>query len=82
MVATIASAGMPVLHALWTPAAVGGAPWRCYLHSDCAGEVPDPGRMPAGCPFAPRCPHAMPRCTTDPPLTPLPDGRHVACWLY
>jgi peptide/nickel transport system ATP-binding protein len=46
------------------------------------GEVPDPGRMPAGCPFAPRCPHAMPQCTTDPPLTPLPDGRHVACWLY
>jgi oligopeptide/dipeptide ABC transporter ATP-binding protein len=46
------------------------------------GEVPDPQHMPAGCPFAPRCPHAMPQCATDPPLTPLPDGRQVACWLY
>jgi len=41
-VAAITAAGMPVLHALWTPAAVGGAPWRCYLHDDCQGEVPDP----------------------------------------
>jgi oligopeptide/dipeptide ABC transporter ATP-binding protein len=46
------------------------------------GEVPDPQRMPAGCPFQPRCPHAMPQCVTDPPLTTLPDGRQVACWLY
>lgn len=41
-VAGITDAGMPVLHALWTPAAVGGAPWHCYLHDDCEGEVPDP----------------------------------------
>ena len=46
------------------------------------GEVPDPQHMPAGCPFAPRCPHAMAQCATDPPLTALPDGRQVACWLY
>ncbi len=46
------------------------------------GEVPDPQRMPPGCPFQPRCPRAMPQCTTDPPVSTLPDGRQVACWLY
>jgi oligopeptide/dipeptide ABC transporter ATP-binding protein len=46
------------------------------------GEVPDPQHMPPGCPFQPRCPHAMPQCVTDPPLSTLADGRHVACWLY
>jgi oligopeptide/dipeptide ABC transporter ATP-binding protein len=46
------------------------------------GEVPDPQRMPPGCPFEPRCPHAMPQCRTDPPVTTLPDGRQVECWLY
>jgi peptide/nickel transport system ATP-binding protein/oligopeptide transport system ATP-binding protein len=46
------------------------------------GEVPDPQHMPAGCPFQPRCPHAMPQCVTDPPLSTLADGRRVACWLY
>ena len=46
------------------------------------GEVPDPQRMPPGCPFQPRCPHAMPQCGTDPPLAVLPDDRQVACWLY
>ena len=46
------------------------------------GEVPDPQRMPSGCPFRPRCPHAMPQCATDPPLSTLADGRQVACWLH
>jgi oligopeptide/dipeptide ABC transporter ATP-binding protein len=46
------------------------------------GEVPDPQSMPPGCPFEPRCPRAMPQCATEPPLSELPDGRHVACWLY
>jgi oligopeptide/dipeptide ABC transporter ATP-binding protein len=46
------------------------------------GEVPDPQHMPSGCPFRPRCPHAMPQCATDPPLSTLADGRHVACWLH
>jgi oligopeptide transport system ATP-binding protein len=35
-----------------------------------------------GCPFAPRCTHALPRChTTAPPLTPLAPGHHAACHL-
>lgn len=46
------------------------------------GEVPDPQHMPPGCPFRPRCPHAMPQCAQDPPLSTLPDGRRVACWLH
>lgn len=46
------------------------------------GEVPDPQHMPSGCPFRPRCPHAMPQCATDPPLSTLADGRQVACWLH
>jgi oligopeptide/dipeptide ABC transporter ATP-binding protein len=46
------------------------------------GEVPDPQHMPPGCPFQPRCPHAMPQCATDPPVSTLADGRQVACWLF
>jgi oligopeptide/dipeptide ABC transporter ATP-binding protein len=45
------------------------------------GEVPDPQHMPSGCPFRPRCPHAMPQCAEDPPVSTLADGRQVACWL-
>jgi oligopeptide/dipeptide ABC transporter ATP-binding protein len=46
------------------------------------GEVPDPQHMPSGCPFRPRCPHAMAQCATEPPLSTLADGRQVACWLH
>jgi oligopeptide/dipeptide ABC transporter ATP-binding protein len=46
------------------------------------GEVPDPQRMPSGCPFRPRCPHAMSQCAAEPPLSTLADGRQVACWLH
>jgi oligopeptide/dipeptide ABC transporter ATP-binding protein len=46
------------------------------------GAVPNPLRMPAGCPFRPRCEHAMDVCVTDPGLRDPGDGRHVACWLF
>ena len=37
----------------------------------------------AGCPFAPRCPFAQQQCwDTRPALTPLADGRAVACHRY
>jgi oligopeptide/dipeptide ABC transporter ATP-binding protein len=37
------------------------------------GNIPDPGRMPAGCRYAPRCPQARPSCRTSPPaLMPVP----------
>ncbi|HEX5708884.1 MAG TPA: ABC transporter ATP-binding protein [Pyrinomonadaceae bacterium] len=47
------------------------------------GTVPKPTNLPAGCHFAPRCPHVMPRCTEgDIPLYPLAGGVEVRCVLY
>jgi len=45
------------------------------------GSVPDPFEVPAGCAFAPRCPHAMPRCREQPPLREIEPGHHLSCWL-
>ena len=45
------------------------------------GEVPSPIDLPAGCPFAPRCPHAKKECRElVPPLKDM-GGRQVACFL-
>jgi oligopeptide/dipeptide ABC transporter ATP-binding protein len=46
------------------------------------GTVPNPLRMPPGCPFQPRCPRAMDVCATDPGPRDPGDGRRVACWLF
>src|SRR2546423_408837 len=47
------------------------------------GTVPKPTNLPAGCHFAPRCPHRMPRCTEgDIPLYQLDGGVSVRCVLY
>ncbi|SEF09257.1 peptide/nickel transport system ATP-binding protein/oligopeptide transport system ATP-binding protein [Rhizobiales bacterium GAS191] len=46
------------------------------------GSVPNPLHMPPGCPFQPRCPHAMAVCATTPNLRDCGDGRLAACWLY
>jgi len=44
------------------------------------GDVPSALDIPTGCRFAPRCPMAQDRCRSeDPLLSPLPDGRRVAC---
>jgi len=46
------------------------------------GEIPSAIRPPAGCPFHPRCPEAMPVCRTDPPERVFPEpGRGAACHL-
>jgi len=48
------------------------------------GTPPDPGRRPAGCPFAPRCPLRIAVCEREmPPLVPVEAGsRHrAACWV-
>jgi peptide/nickel transport system ATP-binding protein len=38
---------------------------------------------PPGCPFHPRCPHAMDRCRIERPvLQPVQSDRWVACHLY
>lgn len=44
------------------------------------GTVPDPLRLPPGCPFQPRCPIAQPDCATGPvALREIAPGRAVAC---
>jgi peptide/nickel transport system ATP-binding protein len=44
------------------------------------GQVPDPWNMPPGCPFEPRCPHAIPACAVaPPPLRELAPDRQSAC---
>lgn len=47
------------------------------------GSLPDLRTPPAGCRFAPRCPHAMPECTVaPPPLYEVAPGHTVRCVLY
>lgn len=47
------------------------------------GMVPDADKMPAGCHFHPRCPHAMEKCKRAcPALTQTEPGRYVRCFLY
>ena len=47
------------------------------------GEIPDLTSLGGGCPFAPRCQHAMDICNSAmPPPTTLEDGRWTRCYLY
>ncbi len=43
------------------------------------GDLPDLQALPAGCVFAPRCPHAAPLCLTPPPWRQLGDAQRAAC---
>jgi len=46
------------------------------------GEIPSPLAPPGGCHFHPRCPHAMPRCSSEAPaLREVGPGRWSACHL-
>jgi oligopeptide/dipeptide ABC transporter ATP-binding protein len=46
------------------------------------GDPPDPARLPPGCPFAPRCPFAMPVCTEiNPEPREVAPGHAAACHL-
>ncbi|MGH2543368.1 MAG: ABC transporter ATP-binding protein [Ardenticatenaceae bacterium] len=36
---------------------------------------------PTGCPFQPRCPFAIEKCSVDPPLEPVGTDHLVACWV-
>ncbi len=44
------------------------------------GELPSPLNPPTGCPFHPRCPLAMPRCSVEMPALLANGGVEVACW--
>ena len=46
------------------------------------GEIPSAAAPPAGCPFAPRCPDAMAKCTEQTPeFKEVAPGRWAACFL-
>jgi peptide/nickel transport system ATP-binding protein len=47
------------------------------------GQVPDPGNLPEGCHFHPRCSRATDLCKEKrPELTNIGPGHKVACWLH
>jgi peptide/nickel transport system ATP-binding protein len=43
------------------------------------GGPPDPGELPEGCRFAPRCPYAADRCREDPALREVRPAHSAAC---
>ncbi len=47
------------------------------------GEVADPGKLPEGCSFHPRCPECFAPCRSETPeLIALAEERETACHLY
>ena len=51
-----------------------------FKHTPMMGEVPAAIKLPSGCVFHPRCPHANERCKREVPKgTTLDDGTVVAC---
>lgn len=57
-------------------------PGREYQGNRLSGDLPSPVNPPSGCPFHPRCPEAISRCSEDVPLERevLP-GRFCRCHL-
>src|SRR5437667_3672415 len=46
------------------------------------GQPPDLATLPGGCPFHPRCPEAMPRCSAEePPEVQIRGSWSARCWL-
>ena len=47
------------------------------------GQPPDLAKLPAGCAFAPRCPHAVDRCRAEAPGETMVAPDHATrCWLH
>lgn len=71
----------------YTQALLRAMPTMKSIHEDrleeIRGRVPDLARIPSGCPFHPRCPHAWETCEQDiPVLQQTEPDRTVSCWLY
>ena len=49
------------------------------LAAPIAGGPPDPGDLPEGCRFRPRCPYAAERCLEDPALREVRPAQSAAC---
>src|SRR5215472_3796024 len=48
-----------------------------------SGALPHPFNRPPGCPFHPRCPQVMPRCSTAvPKLMPVGERQLASCFLH
>ncbi|MCY6484790.1 ABC transporter ATP-binding protein [Clostridium aestuarii] len=48
-----------------------------------SGMTPDPTNLPTGCPFHPRCPKAMDKCSkVKPEMVEVESGHFTACFLY
>ncbi|MBE2242663.1 MAG: ABC transporter ATP-binding protein [Burkholderiaceae bacterium] len=46
------------------------------------GQPPDLAKLPPGCPFSPRCRHAIERCRSErPPMTQVAAQHWKACWV-
>ena len=55
---------------------------RKHRFTAITGEIPSPLNPPGGCHFHPRCPHAMPRCAVEAPVSrEISPGHHSACHL-
>jgi oligopeptide transport system ATP-binding protein len=55
---------------------------RTHRLKSIPGAPPNLLVKPHGCPFAPRCEHAIERCQIDnPPLTEINPSHHMACWV-
>jgi oligopeptide/dipeptide ABC transporter ATP-binding protein len=47
------------------------------------GVPPDLINLPPGCPFLPRCSYRVDKCAEEmPPVMPVDDKHHVACWEW
>ncbi|ALS28614.1 peptide ABC transporter ATP-binding protein [Paenibacillus sp. 32O-W] len=47
------------------------------------GTIPPLSRLPSGCRFHPRCPHAKDRCAREEPGSfPIGGDHRVSCWMY
>ena len=73
------SAAHPYTRALL--ASIPGTHQGIRLHA-IGGNVPALDRRPAGCRFAPRCPHRFEPCVAMPPMFAATTGQHTRCFLH